>query len=42
MGEPLPGDIPDPTHLKTTNVLVAADEVADRGDYLIYDDVTDF
>lgn len=42
MGEPLPGDIPDPTHLKTTNALIEANQTADRGDYLIYDDASDF
>ncbi len=38
MGEPLPGDIPDPTHLKTQNVLLAASQVAKKGDWLIYND----
>ncbi len=42
MGEPLPGDIPDPTHLKTTNPLIKATQVASRGEYLIYDTASDF
>jgi len=36
MGEPLPGDIPDPTHLKTQNVLLEATQVAKKGDWLGY------
>ena len=36
MGEPLPGDIPDPTHLKTQNVLLEANQQAKKGDWLGY------
>ncbi len=36
MGEPLPGDIPDPTHIKTQNVLLGATQVASKGDWLVY------
>lgn len=42
MGEPRPGDIPDPTHLKTTNPLIEGDQVANVGEYLIYNDISDF
>ena len=34
MGEPLPGDIPDPIYLKTTNVSLTATQVVARGDFL--------
>lgn len=36
MGEPLPGDIPDPTHLKTQQVSLLNDEQASKGDWLVY------
>jgi len=36
MGEPVPGDIPDPTHVKTANVLLANDIIQSKGDWLIY------
>ncbi len=42
MGEPLPGDIPDPTHLKTTNPLLEGSQVGVKGDWLTYDEGTDF
>ncbi len=42
MGEPLPGDIPDPTHLKTTNALLEGEQVGVKGDWLTYDEGTDF
>ena len=42
MGEPRPGDIPDPTHLKTTNPLIEGDQVANVGEYLIYNQISDF
>ena len=42
MGEPLPGDIPDPTHLKTTNPLLEGSQVGVKGDWLIYNEGTDF
>ncbi len=34
MGEPLPGDIPDPIYLKTTNVALAGAVVQTVGDWL--------
>jgi hypothetical protein len=34
MGEPLPGDIPDPIYLKTTNVTLTATQIVSRGDFL--------
>ncbi len=42
MGEPLPGDIPDPTHLKTQNVLLKEDIVASKGEWLVYAGTPDF
>lgn len=42
MGEPLPGDIPDPTHLKTTNALLEGEQVGSKGEWLTYDEGTDF
>lgn len=42
MGEPRPGDIPDPSHLKTTNPLIEGDQVANVGEYLIYNQISDF
>ena len=42
MGEPLPGDIPDPTHLKTTNALLEGEQVGFKGEWLTYDEGTDF
>ncbi len=35
MGEPLPGDIPDPIYLKTTNIPLQTNQVVSRGDWLI-------
>lgn len=35
MGEPLPGDIPDPVYLKTTNVPLQTNQILSRGDWLI-------
>ncbi len=34
MGEPLPGDIPDPIYLKTTNVTLTATQIVARGDWI--------
>lgn len=34
MGEPLPGDIPDPIYLKTTNVTLTATQIVSRGDWI--------
>lgn len=34
MGEPLPGDIPDPIYLKTTNVTLTATQEVFRGDWI--------
>ena len=34
MGEPLPGDIPDPIYLKTTNVTLTATQLVLRGDWI--------
>ena len=34
MGEPLPGDIPDPIYLKTTNVTLTATQIVSRGDFI--------
>jgi len=34
MGEPLPGDIPDPIYLKTTNVSLTATQIVSRGDFI--------
>lgn len=42
MGEPRPGDIPDPTHLKTTNALFNENLIASKGDWAIYDESTNF
>lgn len=39
MGEPLPGDIPDPIYLKTTNVPLAGSIVQTVGDWLEWDAV---
>lgn len=36
MGEPLPGDIPDPIYLKTTNVALAGAVIQTVGDWLQY------
>lgn len=42
MGEPVPGDIPDPIYLKTTNALLQADQVNLKGGYITYDTNADF
>lgn len=42
MGEPQPGDIADPTHVKTTNILLEADQVGLVGEWAVYNTVTDF
>lgn len=42
MGEPRPGDIPDPTHLKTANALLKGDEVKSKGGWIFYDTGIDF
>ena len=42
MGEPLPGDIPDPIYLKTTNVSLTATQVVARGDFLRPFDTTNW
>jgi hypothetical protein len=42
MGEPQPGDIPDPTHIKTENILLDADVIASKGDWINYNTGTDF
>ena len=34
MGEPLPGDIPDPIYLKTTNVTLTATQIVERGQWI--------
>lgn len=36
MGEPVPGDFPDPIYVKTANVLLKATQVGSAGDYLRY------
>ena len=33
MGEPLPGDFPDPIYVKTQNILLKATQVGSTGDY---------
>ena len=42
MGEPLPGDIPDPTHIKTAKPLLKALQVGFKGEWLTYDEGVDF
>lgn len=42
MGEPLPGDMPDPIYLKTTNVSLTATQVVLRGDFLRPFDTTNW
>ncbi len=37
MGEPLPGDIPDPIYLKTTNIALAGAVIQTVGDWLQFD-----
>ena len=37
MGEPLPGDFPDPIYVKTANILLKATQVGKAGDYARYD-----
>ena len=34
MGEPRPGDFPDPAYIRTDNVLLKADQLGDAGDYV--------
>lgn len=42
MGEPLPGDIPDPIYLKTTNVPLDTNVIVNRGDWLFLAESTGF
>ncbi len=37
MGEPVPGDFPDPIYLKTQNILLKTAQIGKAGDYAIYD-----
>ena len=37
MGEPLPGDYPDPINVRTANVLLKATQVGSSGDYVRFD-----
>lgn len=36
MGEPQPGDFPDPIYVKTANILLKANQVGSAGDYARY------